>query len=143
MGATGRGLFRTSRTGDVNTETFGIAGAVNYKGRIPRDKGLEDVGSTKITLKVNSTQKQDIYFQFKLTKDNRLSINGYDPNQPESRAHLIVSAQSPSLAEPDFDKSEKREAQKLRVMMNKSTKISEAQLQMIANKLLQHKKDRG
>ena len=143
MGATGHGLFKTSRTGDVNTETFGISGAVNYKGKIPRGKGLEDVGANKITLKVNSSSKQDIYFQFKLTKDNRLSINGYDPNTPESRAHLIVSAVAPSLAEPDFDKSEKREAQKLRVMMNKSTKISEAQLQMIANKLLQHKKNRG
>lgn len=143
MGATGHGLFKYSRTGNVNTETFGIKGAVNYKGRIPRGKGLDDVGANKITLKVASDLPQDIYFQFKLTKNNKLSINGYDPNMPESRAHLIVSAIAPSLAATDFDRSEEREAQKLRRMMAKSTKISEAQLQQIAARLLQHKKNRG
>lgn len=143
MGATGHGILKTSRTGDVNISVFGVAGAVNYKGKIPHGKGLESVGANKITLKVASTDKQDILFQFKLTKDNRLSINGYDPNMPESRAHLIVSATAPTLSDNDFDKSEKREAQKLRIMMNKSTKMSESQLQAIANSLLQHKKERS
>ena len=78
MGATGHGILKTSRTGDVNISVFGVAGAVNYKGKIPHGKGLESVGANKITLKVASTDKQDILFQFKLTKDNRLSINGYE-----------------------------------------------------------------
>ena len=144
MGSTGHSLVSSSRTGNVNTETFGIGGAVNYKGKIPPGKGIEDVGSNKITLKVNSTRKQDIIFQFKLTKDNRLSINGYDPNQPESRAHLIVSATAPSIDKvaASGSKSEKSNASKLKTMFTKSTEINEGQLYAIAQKLLSAKRNK-
>ncbi len=144
MGSTGHSLVSSSRTGNVNTETFGIGGAVNYKGKIPPKKGLEDVGSNKITLKVNSTDRQDIIFQFKITKDNRLSINGYDPNKPESRAHLIVSATAPSIDKVAVTgtKSEKTNATKLKAMFTKSTEINEGQLYAISQKLLSAKRKR-
>lgn len=142
MGSTGHSLVRTSRRGNVNTETFGIHGAVNYTGRIPEGKGLEKVGSNKITLKVKSIGNQDIIFQFKLTKDNRLSISGYDPNRPESRAHLIVSAANPSIdvAAEEGTKSDKANALKLRKMFIKSQDIKEGQLSQISHKLLSAKR---
>ena len=144
MGSTGHSLISTSRRGNVNNETFGIPGAVNYTGRIPAGKGIEKVGANKITLKVRSTRNQDIIFQFKLTKDDRLSINGFDPNKPESRAHLIVSATNPSIdrAAAMGDKSDKNNASKLRMMFIKSQDINEGQLSQIANKLLDAKRNR-
>lgn len=142
MGSTGHSLISTSRRGNVNDETFGIAGAVNYTGRIPAGKGLEKVGANKITLKVKSVGNQDIIFQFKLTKDNRLSINGFDPNRPESRAHLIVSATNPSIdnAAAVGTKADKNNAAKLRKMFIKSQDISEGQLSQISYKLLSAKR---
>lgn len=144
MGSTGHSLISTSRRGNVNTETFGIAGAVNYTGRIPEGKGLDKVGSNKITLKVRSLGNEDIIFQFKLTKDNRLSINGYDPNKPESRAHLIVSATNPSIdaAAAMGDKSDKNNAEKLKRMFIKSQDINEGQLSEISHKLLSAKRNK-
>lgn len=144
MGSTGHSLIKTSRRGNVNTETFGIHGAVNYTGKIPKGKGIEPVGSNKITLKVKSVGNQDIIFQFKLTKDNRLSINGYDPNRPESRAHLIVSAANPSIdrAAAEGDKSDKLNANKLRKMFIKSQDINEGQLSQISHKLLSAKRSK-
>ena len=145
MGSTGHSLISTSRQGNVNNETFGIPGAVNYTGRVPAGKGIEKVGSNKITLKVRSTGNQDIIFQFKLTKDNRMSINGFDPNKPESRAHLIVSATNPSIdkAAATGTKSDKTNADKLRRMFIKSQDINEGQLSQIAYKLLNAKRVKG
>lgn len=144
MGSTGHSLISTSRRGNVNNETFGIIGAVNYTGRIPEGKGIEKVGANKITLKVPSIGNQDIIFQFKLTKDDRLSINGYDPNRPESRAHLIVSATNPSIdaAAAAGDKSDKNNAEKLRKMFIKSQDINEGQLSEISHKLLSVKRNK-
>ena len=144
MGSTGHSLISSSRTGNVNTETFGITKAVNFTGNIPPGKGIDKPGSNKITLKVDSTDKEDIVFQFKLTKDNRLSINGYDPNQPEVKAHLIVSATNPSIdkAAAVGDKSDKNNATKLKKMFVKSQKINEGQLSAIAQKLLSAKRNK-
>lgn len=144
MGSTGHSLIATSRKGNVNTSNFGVIGAVPYTGRIPAGKGLENVGANKITLKVASTGKQDIIFQFKLTKDNRLSIKGFDPNHPESKAHLLVSSSNPSIdrAAAFGTSSDKLNAMKLKQMFTKSTKIDEGQLSQISQKLLSAKRNK-
>ena len=71
-----------------------------------------------------------------------MSINGFDPNQPESRAHLIVSASAPSIdrAALQGDKTDKVNATKLKQMFTKSTEINEGQLYAIAQKLLSAKR---
>ena len=142
MGSTGHSLVSSSRRGNVNDETFGIRGAVNYTGGVPAGKGIDKPGSNKITLKVRSTGNQDIIFQFKITKDNRLSINGFDPNKPEMRAHLIVSASNPSIdrAAAAGTKTDKNNAIKLKQMFIKSQDINEGQLSAIAQKLLSAKR---
>ena len=68
MGSTGHGIYKRSRTG-INDETFGIAGAVTYKGKVPKNSGLDPVGSNKITIKLPAGKQSNILFQFKLNKD--------------------------------------------------------------------------
>lgn len=141
MGSTGRGNYKTSRTGNVNDENFGIAGAVNFKGKIPTEAKLDPVGNNKVTLKVNSSGKQDIIFQFKLRKDNTMSIMAYDPNRGV-RSQIAVSSSSPSIERVirTGSKTESRNALAIKDMMARSTKIDESQLGAIANKLLRNKK---
>lgn len=141
MGSTGHGIFKRSRTG-INDETFGIAGAVNYKGKVPKNSGLDPVGSNKITLKLPAGKQSNILFQFKLNKDNSLmTIIGYKDGMPEVKCKVQVDAGHPSLNEviATGSKSEKMQAIKMKDLMSKSSSMSEDQLGAIANKLIRSK----
>lgn len=142
MGSTGHGLFKKSRTGNVNTETFGIPGAVNFKGKVPKDSGLDPVGSNKITLKLPAGKISNILFQFKLSKSGEeMTIIGYKDGMPEIKSKVQVDARFPSLDKviATGSKSEKAQALKMKDLMSKSSTMSEDQLSAIANKLLRSK----
>lgn len=136
MGSTGHSLIGQSRTGNVNTETFGIVGAVNFKGKLPKASGMDKVGNNKITLKVKSTDKLDILYQFKLTKDNRLSVSAFDPNTSTSATAVLNGPQvSLNSALRTGLNKDRQNVNKIRSMMAKSSVIGDGQLQAIANKL--------
>lgn len=142
MGSTGHGIYKKSRTGNVNNETFGIAGAVNYKGKVPANSGLDSVGSNKITLKLPAGKQNNILFQFKLNKDNSLmTIIGYKDGVPEVKCKVQVDSGNPSLNEviATGSKTEKMQAVKMKELMSQSSTISEDQLSTIANKLMRNK----
>lgn len=142
MGSTGHGIFKKSKTGNVNTETFGIAGAINYKGKVPKDSGLDPVGSNKITLKLPAGKQSNILFQFKLSKDNELmTIIGYKDGMPEVKCKVQVDSGHPSLNEviATGSKTERLQAIKMKDLMSKSSTVSEDQLSAIANKLIRSK----
>ena len=142
MGSTGHGIYKRSKTGNVNTETFGIAGAVNYKGKVPKNSGLDPVGSNKITLKLPAGKQSNIIFQFKLNKDNSLmTIIGYKDGVPEVKCKVQVDSGQPSLNAviATGSKSEKAQAMKMKDLMNQSSTMSEDQLGSIAHKLLRNK----
>lgn len=138
MGSTGHGTYKTSRTGNVNNETFGIEGAINYKGKVPKDSGLEPVGSNKVTIKLPSGKQNNIIFQFKLNKNNSLmTIIGYKDGRPQIKSKVQVDAEHPSLDKviASGSKSEKLQAIKMKELIHQSSKVSEDQLAAIANKL--------
>lgn len=142
MGSTGHGIYKKSKTGNVNTETFGIAGAVNYKGKVPKDSGLDPVGSNKITLKLPGLKQSNIIFQFKLSKDNeQMTIIGYKDGMPEVKCKVQVDSGHPSLNEviATGNKKERMQAIKMKDLMHQSSKVSEDQLSAIANKLIRSK----
>ena len=142
MGSTGHSLYAHSRKGNVNTETFGIQGAVNYKGKIPEGSGLDPVGSNKVTLKLPTPDKSNILFQFKLNKDGSLmTIIGFKDSVPTVKCKVAVDAVRPSLDAllVSGSKSERLNAIKMKDLMHKSATVSENQLGDIANKLLKHK----
>lgn len=142
MGSTGHGTYKQSRTGNVNTETFGIAGAVNYKGKVPQNSGLEPVGSNKITLKLPGLKQSNIIFQFKLSKDSEdMTIIGFKDGVPEVKCKVQVDSGHPSLNEviANGSKTEKLQAIKMKDLMHQSSTVSEDQLSAIANKLLRNK----
>lgn len=146
MGSTGHGLYNQSRTGDVNTETFGIKGAVNFKGKVPPDSGLEPVGNNKVTLKVRANDRSNILFQFKLSKDEKtMMITAYKDGVPEVKCKVGVDSGQPSLDKviATGDRGEKMNAVKMKDLFTKSTTVKENQLGPIANKLLQNHKKRG
>ena len=98
MGSTGHGLYKSSKSGNTGTETFGIAGAVRYAGKVPEGSGLEPVGNNKITLKLEAKDKSNILFQFKLTKDGEnMTIIGYNNSNPVVKCKVAVDAGQPSL----------------------------------------------
>ena len=145
MGATGHGLYRQSNTGNVNDETFGIANAVNYKGKVPENSGLDTPGNNKVTLKIPASDGTNILFQFKLSRDAKLmTIIGYKDGVPEVKCKVAVDSGAPSLDKviASGSKSEKLSAVKMKDLFNKSTQVKENQLTSIATKLLQHKKER-
>lgn len=141
MGSTGHSLTWQSRTGNVNTETFGIDGAVNFKGKLPTNSGMDKVGNNRITLKVKSSDKLDILYQFKLTKDNRLSISAFDPNTGTD-ASVILAGQFPSLdtALRTGLNKDRQSVNKIKTFMAKSSTIDEGQLRAIAEKLRTNKR---
>ena len=142
MGSTGHGIYNRSRTGNVNTETFGIDGAVNFKGKVPKGSGLDPVGSNKITLKLPAGRQSNIIFQFKLSKDSALmTIIGYKDGVPEVKCKVDVDSGHPSLDKVIAvgSKSEKLQAMKMKDLMHKSSTMSEDQLSAIANKLKKNK----
>lgn len=146
MGSTGHGIYKQSRSGNVNDETFGIGGAVNYKGKVPDGSGLSPVGANKITLKLPFGKQSNILFQFKLTKDDKLmQITGYKDGVPEVKCKVAVDSGQPSLDKviATGNKTEKSNAIKMKDLMHKSSKIDEYQLGAIAQKLLRNKNKSG
>lgn len=142
MGSTGHGIFKRSKTGNVNDETFGISGAVNFKGKVPKNSGLDPVGSNKITLKLPAGKQSNILFQFKLNKDSSLmTIIGYKDGMPEVKCKVQVDSGHPSLNQviANGTSTEKQQAIKMKDLMHKSSTMSEDQLSAIANKLLRNK----
>jgi len=145
MGSTGHSLYEASRTGNLGTDTYGIGGAVVYRGRIPEDSGLEPVGANKITLKVPATDGNNILFQFRLSKDNRtMTILAYKNGVPEVRCKVAVDSGQPSLDRvmATGSRAQKLQAVKMKDLFAKSTEIRENQLGGIANKLLENKRKR-
>ena len=142
MGSTGHGKYQYSRGGNVNNENFGILNAVNFKGKVPTDSGLEPVGSNKITLKVPATDKSTILFQFKLSKDNKtMTIIGFKYGVPEVKCKVAVDSGQPSLDKvmATGSNAQKQQAIKMKDLFSKSTNVKENQLGAIAQKLLQNK----
>ena len=145
MGSTGHGTYQSSRIGNTGTETFGIAGAVRYSGKVPTDSGLEPVGNNKITLKLEAKDNTNILFQFKLTKDSEdMIILGYNNSVPVVKCKVAVDAGSPSLDKllATGNRTEKLNAVKMKDLFAKSTSIKENQLGSIARKLLENKATR-
>lgn len=145
MGSTGHGIYKSSKTGNTGTETFGIAGAVRYAGKVPDNSGLEPVGNNKITLKLEARDKTNIIFQFKLTKDaENMIIIGYNNSIPVVKCKVAVDSGSPSLDKllVTGNKTEKLNAVKMKDLFAKSTQIKESQLGSIAHKLLENRAKR-
>ena len=145
MGATGHSIFSRHRTSTLENETFNITNAVNYKGSVPPNSGLEEPGANRITLKIPATDGNNILFQFKLSKDSKMmTIIGYKDGVPEVRCKVAVDSGSPSLDRimASGSRSEKLNAIRMKDLFSKSTSVKENQLSSIANKLLQHKKER-
>ena len=145
MGSTGHGLYKSSKSGNTGTETFGIAGAVRYTGKVPADSGLEPVGNNKITLKLEAKDKSNILFQFKLTKDGEnMIIVGYNNSMPVVKCKVSVDSGQPSLDKllVTGNRTERLNAVKMKDLFAKSTQVKESQLGQIAHKLLENKAKR-
>ena len=143
MGSTGHSLFGGKGTGALDNDTFGIKGAVVFKGRVPPGSGLDKPSANRITLKVPSTGGDNILFQFRLSKDSKtMTIIGYRNSVPEIRSKVAVDSVNPSLDKvmKDGSKAQRQQAVKMKDLFSKSTQIKENQLQSIAQKLLNKKK---
>ena len=145
MGSTGHGLYKTSKSGNTGTETFGIAGAVRFTGKVPAESGLDPVGNNKITLKLEARDSTNILFQFKLSKDGEnMIILGYNNSVPVVKCKVAVDSGSPSLDKllATGNRTEKLNAVKMKDLFAKSTQVKESQLSAIAHKLLENKAKR-
>ena len=146
MGSTGRTTYSRHNQRPSGDETFGIKGAVPYKGKIPEGKGLDPVGPNRITLKVPLAGKDSIIFQFKLSKNSKLmTLTGYKNGVPEVRCKVAVDAGQPSLDKviASGTKHEVLQAIKMKDLFQKSTSIKENQLGSIANTLKEKKAVKG
>ena len=145
MGSTGHGIYKSSKSGNTGTETFGIPGAVRYAGKVPDNSGLDPVGNNKVTLKLEARDKSNIIFQFKLSKDGEnMTIVGFNNSTPVVKCRVAVDAGSPSLDKllVTGNRTERLNAVKLKDLFAKSTSIKENQLSAIARKLLENKAKR-
>lgn len=145
MGSTGHGIYKSSKSGNTGSETFGIAGAVRYAGKVPDNSGLEPPGNNKVTLKLEARDKTNIIFQFKLTKDGKnMTIIGYNNSNPVVKCKVAVDAGSPSLDKllVTGNRTERLNAVKMKDLFAKSTQVKESQLGSIAHKLLENKAKR-
>lgn len=146
MGSTGHGTFQSSKLGNVNNETFGIKGAVNFSGKVPANSGLDPVGSNKITLKIPINKQDNVIFQFKLSKDERwMFVTAYKNGIPEVKCKVKVDSASPSLNKllTSSNASERSNALKMKELMSQSSTMDENKLTPIANKLLANKNKKG
>ena len=146
MGSTGHSTFRRKKgQGAIDNDTFGIAGAVVFKGKVPPGSGLDKPSANRITLKVPSTRGDNILFQFRLSKDSRtMTIIGYRNSVPEIKSKVAVDSTNPSLDKvmKEGSSAQRQQAVKMKDLFSKSTMIKENQLQSIAQKLLNKKKQR-
>ena len=142
MGSTGHGEYGRGRTKDLNTDTFGIANAVPFKGKVPPGSNIKPPSANNITLKIPVGKGNNILFQFRLSKDNKtMTIIGFRDGIPQVKTRVDVDAGRPSLDKVILTgtSSEKMAAMKMRELMNQSSRINEGQLGAIADKLLQQK----
>lgn len=142
MGSTGRGGYRPKEKG-LEDESFGIKGAVVFKGKIDPNTGLEPVGANKLTLKTKAGDGNNVLFQFKLSKNNKLmTIIGYKNGVPEVKCKVAVDSGQPSLDTviAKGSKSEKLSAVKMKDLFQQSNDVKENQLGQIAQTLLRKKK---
>ena len=145
MGSTGHSIFRRKGKGAIDNDTFGIAGAVVFKGKVPTGSGLDKPSANRITLKVPSTRGDNILFQFRLSKDSRtMTVIGYRNSVPEIKSEVAVDSTNPSLDKvmKEGSSAQRQQAVKMKDLFSKSTQIKENQLQSIAQKLLNKKKQR-
>lgn len=146
MGSTGRGIYVGHNTKGLDNDTFGIAKAVPFKGKVPEGKGIEQPSANKITLKVPAEKKSSILFQFKLSRDSKtMTISAYHNGIPEVKCKVAVDSGKPSidrLMATTTDKAVKVQATKMKNLFAKSTTIKENQLGAIANKLLEKKRNK-
>ena len=146
MGATGLAANKNRRAkkeSELNTDTFGIKGAVVYRGKVPPNSDLKQPSGSYITLKIAQPGKDNIIFQFKLTRDRKLmNITGFKDGIPQVKCKVSVDSGNPSLNRviASGSSSERAAAIKMKDLMSKSADVSEDQLGAIANKLLAHKK---
>lgn len=146
MGSTGHSVIASSRVGNVNDETFGIKGAVNFSGKVPAGSGLEPVGSNKITIKIPIGKKDNVIFQFKLSKDDEwMFVTAYKNGIPEVKCKVKVDSASPSLNRllTSSNPSERSNALKMKELMSQSSTMDESKLTPIAHKLLANKNKKG
>ena len=145
MGSTGHSAFRGKGRRGIDNDTFGIAGAVVFKGKVPPASGLDKPSANRITLKVPSTGGDNILFQFRLSKDSKtMTIIGYRNSVPEIRSKVAVDSARPSLDKvmKEGSKAQQQQAVKMKDLFSKSTQIKENQLQSIAQTLLNKKKQK-
>ena len=146
MGSTGHSNYQRKKgQGAIDNDTFGITGAVVFKGKVPPGSGLDKPSSNRITLKVPSTRGDNILFQFRLSKDSRtMTIIGYRNSVPEIKAKVAVDSTNPSLDKvmKEGSSAQRQQAVKMKDLFSKSTQIKENQLNSIAQKLLNKKKQR-
>lgn len=122
--------------------TFDIPGAVNFKGKLPKNSGMYPPGSNKITLKIPTATNNSVLLQFRLNKDNsQLLIYGYKDSVPDVTAHVSLSAVHPSMDSilRMGSTSQKKNVTKLRELMSQAGSISETQFYAIIDKLLSAK----
>ena len=145
MGSTGHSAFRGKGSRGIDNDTFGIAGAVVFKGKVTPASGLDKPSANRITLKVPSTGGDNILFQFRLSKDSKtMTIIGYRNSVPEIRSKVAVDSARPSLDKvmKEGSKAQQQQAVKMKDLFSKSTQIKENQLQSIAQTLLNKKKQK-
>lgn len=141
MGSTGANGKRYKY--DADKSSFGIRDA-----RQVHDEKIDGAGFSKhdkndIIMSVKSPEGKDIVFQFKLGRDNMMKIKAYDPNTKE-KSKTEVNADRPSLDtvinNSKSTVSEKRDAQKIRDMMQRAkSDIKESSLGRIAHELKKRK----
>ncbi len=146
MGATGRSFYGRGKTTELNSDTFGVAGAIAFKGTPPEGSNIAKPSANNITLKLPVGRGTNILFQFKLSKDSKLmTITGYRDGVPEVKTKVDVDSGRPSLDKviTSGNASERRAAIKMRELMNQSSEINENQLGSIANSLIRKKQAKG
>lgn len=146
MGSTGHSLYGKGQNKDLNSSNFGISNAVPFKGKPPAGSNISKPSANNITLKIPIGRRNNILFQFKLSKDSKLmTITGFRDGVPEVKTTVDVDAGRPSLSKviASGSSSEKAAAIKMRELFNQSGEISENQLGSIANTLLRKKTVKG
>lgn len=142
MGSTGHGFYKKSITGNVNTETFDVENAVNFKGKVPEHSGLDKPGNQRITLKLQSANKTTTLFQFRITKnDDALIMTGYRNSRPEVKSRIHLDATRPSIDRllKSSSRGDRTNAEKMKKLMQDSSEIDDDTLLRIAQKLIKEK----
>lgn len=146
MGSTGHASLTSSNAGGGSDLNFGIKGAVSYSGKVPINSGLEPVGSNKVTLKMPINRQDNVIFQFKLSKDNKLMfITAYKNGVPEVRCKVSVDSKSPDLNKllNSPKASERSAALKMKELISQAPNMDEGKLDPISKKLLADKRKKG